>query len=118
MAQHFDRVWTFDTARFSVALECAPEMDPDLSWDETGEVVEKLESGEWENFTFRVVVRCDGTEIAANYLGNSIYAHAAEFRDHFGMNAKGHGSYFSDMVRESISDTRKALANMPQLRAA
>lgn len=48
------------------------------------------------------------------YLGNSIYEKPAEFRDHFGMNANGHGSYFSDMVREAVAEARK---NLPALKA-
>lgn len=45
-------------------------------------------------------------ELAAEYLGNSVYANPAEFRDHFGMRKNNHGSYFSDMVREAVRNAR------------
>ena len=112
----FDTLWTFNTKRFSVVLECELEQDADISWDDTGEVAEKLESGEWTNFCFRVRVLFDGNDIACNYLGNSIYADPADFRDHIGSKGKW-GSYFSDMVHQSIDEARKYLGNVPKLRA-
>lgn len=115
-------IWTFETARFRVVVDCDWETDPDLSWDETGETREKIESGEWGNYCFRAVVYCDGRELAADYLGNSIYADPAEFRDHVGLAQKGradgrnYGSYFVDMVRNVINEAREALANPPRVR--
>jgi hypothetical protein len=42
--------------------------------------------------------------VASEYLGNSVYANPADFRDHVGIKAThpGCGSYFADMVREVI----------------
>jgi hypothetical protein len=102
-------MWTFRTKRFKVEWSIEPDYDCDLSWDETGETREKLNSGEYECFTSKMAVYLDGREIAADYLGGSIYANPSEFRDHIGMKARGHGSYFSDMVREAITEARREI---------
>lgn len=114
----FTRMWTFKTARFVVAWDIEPDTDVDLSWDDTGETAEKLNSGEWQAFASKLSVSLDGVELAAYYLSGSIYADPKEFRDHIGMNARGHGSYFSDMVREACSEARKVLTNAPHMRRA
>lgn len=121
---HWDNIWRFETARFAVTLDCQPEQDPDLSWDDTGEIKAKLESGELENFTFRVAVWFDGRKIAADYLGNSIYSDARDFgREHIGLAAKSrrdgrnYGCYFPGMVSEAIAEARKALSNIPRVRS-
>lgn len=121
----WNNVWAFETARFRVTLDWTWEDNPDLSWDETGEVREKLESGEWGNYTFRVRVTCDDQEVACDYLGNSIYANPKEFRDHLGLAARSradgrnYGSYFTDMVRNAIADARNELRReRPRIRAA
>lgn len=119
-----DTIWTFRTKRFAVILDWDYETDPDLSWDDTGEVAAKINSGEWVNACFRVRVMFDGHEVAADYLGNSIHADPADFRDHIGLAAKSradgrnYGSYFTDMVRTAIAEARQCLANVPRLRAA
>jgi hypothetical protein len=102
-----------------VTLECSPEDCPDLSWADE-ETLAKLDSGEWQNLTFKVAVydRNTGAELAADYLGNSIYADPADFLDHREaakqtreLRASGSpavvGSYFSDMVRTAIAEARK-----------
>lgn len=120
----WENVWTFDTARFRVTLDCAPETDVDISWDETGETADKLDSGEWLCLQFRVRVTCDGREIGCDYLGNSIYADPAEFRNHIGLAAKSradgcnYGSYFSDMMRTAIAEARATLCKAPRVRCA
>jgi hypothetical protein len=118
-----DHLWTFKTARFTVLLDCEYEQDPDLSWDDTGEVREKLDSGEWGNFCFIVRVLFDGREIAADYLGNSIYEDPADFaREHYGIAPMGRaagvlmGAYFPGMVREAVAEARKTLCAVPHLR--
>jgi hypothetical protein len=117
-----DIIWQFRTARFRIVVGWEWENDPDLSWDETGETREKLASGEWGNYCFAVKLYCDGIEIAADYLGNSIYADPAEFRDHVGLAIKSradgctYGSYFTDMVRNVIAESRKLLSDAPRLR--
>ena len=117
---NYVEMWRFETARFTVIWDVKPSDDVDISWDETGETAENLNSGLWTAFDSRMRVMLDGVEIAADYLGSSIYENPSEFRDHVGMNAKGHGSYFSDMVRSAVSEARQALAAAkptPRLRA-
>ena len=122
MQTHWQNMWSFETARFRIAWDIAPDEDCDTSFDETGETAEKVNSGEWSCFVSRMVVELDGREIACDYLGGSIYANPAEFRDHIGIKAKGradghnYGSYFSDMVRTAIGDARKALGDMQAVR--
>jgi hypothetical protein len=118
MREQWKEMWRFETKRFAVVWSVMPDYDVDLSWDDTGEVREKLASGVWLAFESRMAVLLDGIEISADYLGGSIYENPSEFRDHIGMNARGHGSYFSDMVRNAIADARKVLTNTPRLRAA
>lgn len=112
-------LWTFRTANFTVDLAWDYESDPDPSWDESGETTAKLESGEWVSCVFRVrLLASDGIELAANYLGNSIHADPADFRDHLGINAPGCSSYFTDMVRTVLREGRaeiKSLGNLAQL---
>lgn len=119
--EQWDRVWTTLTPNFEVALDCTPDDDLDLSWDETGEVLEQIESGEWGHYTFRaqVLERATGAELGVAYLGGCIYADPAEFVDHRAcgrsnreLEAKGEtgrcGSYFTGMVAEAIAEARKA----------
>lgn len=120
---NWNNTWKFSTARFTVSLDWEYEQSPDLSWadDETNE---KLESGEYINCTFRVRVLCDGREVGADYLGNSIYTDPHSFYvEHLGVRAKSraegcnYGCYFTDMVATAIDEARKALADMPRLRS-
>lgn len=113
---HWETMWSFKTARFVVSWEVTPDPDCDLSFDDTGEVRENIESGLWECFGSRVRVTLDGVTIGQDDLWGSIYEHPKDFRDHFGMNTKGHGSYFSDMVREAVGHARVYLAGVPTLR--
>lgn len=115
-------LWQFRTARFCVTWDISPSSYPDLSWDDTGEVREKLTSGEWVAFDSQMTVTFDGVEIGTDYLGESIYANPADFRDHFGIRVKSrehgctYGSYFSDMVREAIREARAHFSKMPRMR--
>lgn len=107
-AMHWETMWTFHTPNFSVSWQIAPEDDLDLSWDNTGEVREKLTSGVYQAFQSRVVVYFNGYEVGCDYLGGSIYEKPAEFRDHIGSRGKW-GSYFTDMVREAIKEARQTI---------
>ena len=107
------KLWKFRTKNFLVEYKTEDErfdgsyMEADL----VRECREKIKSGEWKCFTAMVVVthRPTKTELDAQYLGQCIYADRAEFIDHRGMNGKGYGSYFSQMVREACSEARKSL---------
>ena len=118
MRPHYETMWIFKTKRFTIKWSIAPDDDCDLSFDGTGEVCAKLRAGEWFCFLSRVTVELDGRVIGEDYLGGSIYANPADFRDHIGMNARGHGSYFSDMVREAVREARKSLSGVPRMRKA
>lgn len=120
--QSNDHIWRFNTARFSVILDCDWEENPDFSFDETGETEDKCRRGVWSCVCFRVRVLLDGEEIAADFLGNSIYADVCDFaREHLGCRTAGYGSYFPDMVREAISEARaeirRRVDTAPRLRA-
>jgi hypothetical protein len=112
-------IYTFKTKNFTITVDSEPDYDMDLSFDETGEVREKIKSGEWEHFQVEIKILFRGEEIASDYLGGCIYANPREFRDHIGIRKYGAnvGSYFSDMVRQSVKDARKHFENAPKLRA-
>jgi len=120
----WEQIWKFSTARFSVVLECAPEEDPDVSWADA-ETLERLENGTYVNVTFRVRLLWDGNEIAADYLGNSVYTNVRDFyTEHLGLGALrrvdgcNYGCYFSDMVANVIREARERMTDVPRLRRA
>lgn len=116
----------FKTPNFTVIVEAQEEHDVDLSFDETGEVTEKIESGEFVVFCAAVRVLCRGNEVATEYLGNCIYESPRKFMDHIGIRhyspnpgvipAGGCGSYFSDMIRAACGEARKELAKLQTVR--
>lgn len=113
---HWQTMWTFRTAQFLVEWAITDEPDPDLSFDETGETLEKCQSGEWQCFLsrMRVVHTPTGQTIGEDFLGNSIYADPAEFRDHIG-NRGRYGSYFRDMVSAAIDEARGTVQRMQSI---
>lgn len=115
------KIWSFRTKRFLVEVIAQPEDFLDISWDESGEVAEGLESGELCAFTAKArVIFCGDSEIELgnDYLGNCIYKSPKEFRDHLGVRPyerklsaeSGHDvtvcRYFSSMVRQAIAEAR------------
>lgn len=124
-------IWQFETKNFRVEYDVAPEQDLDLSWDETGEVAEKLQNGVYEAFVacVRVVFKPTGCILSDQYLGGCIYKSPRDFIDHReaaaqtrALRVKGEravvGSYFADMVRGAVSEARRsfALASSVRLR--
>ena len=112
-------MWTFKTKNFTVRWE----VDYDLGYqydgdDEFGETQAALDCGSMVAFDSTMTVLYRGCEIGTDHLGASVYysGEAHTFRDHIGMNARGHGSYFSDMVRGAIAEARRHMADAPQLR--
>jgi hypothetical protein len=111
----------FKTRNFRVIVDAVEDDDLDLSWDDTGEIREKLENGELMNFSVRArVFHKELGELSADYLGGCIYESPADFMDHMEcaeqtrkLREQGSdavcGSYFADMVRQSVKDARKAL---------
>ena len=74
---------TFKTKNFKVVIDAEEEYDLDLSFDDTGEVAEKLDSGEFIAFCAHAyVLGPDGEELADDYLGNCIYESIEAFMDH------------------------------------
>lgn len=95
----------------------------DISFDETNETRDKLESGEWTAFQTAVRVFYRGEEVGADYLGGSIYADPADFfKEHIGLAAKrradgmNYGCYFTDMIAGAIREARMHFAHAPKLR--
>jgi hypothetical protein len=136
-----ETVWKFNTARLSVKLNLS--RDPHFRYDgedKNGEVQRKLNCGEFIAFDSVVIVELDGKEIAADYLGGSVYSwnNIHEFwtahrdRDPMnrnctimraawraktgGQNNVGIGHYFPDMVREACKEARAKLAELSEIR--
>ena len=112
------RMWSFKTKNFTVIWEIESDvldtqhMDAELA----AECRRNVRSGKWKCFTstIRVMDNATKVDIGEAYLGGSIYEKPAEFRDHFGMNRKGHGSYFSQMVREAVAEARKRFPELQE----
>ena len=116
-----DTIREFKTAHFTVIMDAVEDYDMDLSWDETGEVLQKLKTGEYIGFAARCRVIHDKLgEIGIDYLGGCIYSTIAEFQDHRECKAQTRknreagraaicGSYFSDMIASAISEARTAI---------
>ncbi len=114
----------FQTAHFRVIIDAIDESDPDLSFDETGEVLEKVDSGEYTVFCARARVIHDTLgELATEYLGNCIYSDIADFQDHRKCGAETRklraegsnaicGSYFADMIGEVCREARKRIQEL------
>ena len=112
---HWETMWNFHTKNFSISWQIAPEDDADLSFDDTGEVAEKINDGTYQCFMSRMIVYCKGQEVGCDYLGNSIYENPADFRDHIGARGK-YGSYFTSMVHSAIAEARKNVCELQSLR--
>lgn len=112
---------TFETANFKVVVDAEEEFDLDLSFDDTGEVAEKLDSGEYLAFCAHAyVVGPDGEILADDYLGDCIYESLEAFMDHKECGVQNRkwerqgnpsrcGSYFKNMVSNVIEEARKAI---------
>ena len=114
----------FRTADFRVIVDAIECYDMDLSWDDDGEVLKKLNAGDYVCFTARArVIHKDLGEIACDYLGACIHDSIDDFQDHRecaawarAERANGRenfviGSYFSDMVWNVIQDARNVIHN-------
>ena len=114
----------FNTADFRVIVDAIEDYDMDLSWDDTGEALAKLQSGELIGFTARCrVIHSKLGEIGSDYLGGCIYSNLDDFQNHREcaketrkLNAEGSkaicGSYFSDMISAAISEARENIEEM------
>lgn len=133
-------MWQFNSGRFTIMAQIEPCDSLDLSWDESGETRDDLESGALEAFNTRVSVWLNGAIIGENWLCESIYSDPAEFfaghrgADPMNRNCsimraawRGEGNpdakvsichYFPGMVQEAIADARRWLAGAGIARAA
>ena len=117
----------FKTQNFTVIADAVKETSPDFSWDETGEILTKVDNGEYLCFTARVRVLLHDREVGTDYLGNCIYASLDAFMDHRACGKQNReyaaqgkegrcGSYFSDMIHSAIAEARKTLTGERQIR--
>lgn len=104
-------MWQFKTRNFTVQWLITPDV---LSAQSTDAVLlaewrKDIRAGKLKCFQSEIRVVCNATGIimGEDYLGGTVLANPANFRDHFGMSAAGHGSYFAQMVKEAISQARE-----------
>lgn len=112
---------TFKRGQFTVTAHAVVDYDIDTSFDETGEVQQKLDSGEYSGFGVIVTVEHDQLgEVGSDSLWGCIYESYDAFMDHKGIRALSrkdncnYGSYFSDLISGAISEAR---TNIKQLQA-
>lgn len=110
---------TFKRGDFTVTARAVEDYDIDTSFDETGEVQRKIDSGEYSVFGVVVTVKHEQLgEVGRDSLWGCIYSSYEEFMDHKGIRALGrkdncnYGSYFSDLISGAISEAR---TNIKQL---
>ena len=109
-----ENMWQFKTKNFTVVWFVEPSIDVDISWDETGEVLAKLQSGEFTAFDSTIKVFYQGNEVGSDHLGESIYSDVMDFR----REAIGNGAaYFRDMVSYAIEQARETLRRSPYIRS-
>jgi hypothetical protein len=111
----------FNTPNYTVRISAEEEFDLDLSFDETGRVAKQLDAGDLIAFVAHVEVihKPTGMVLGEDYLGNCIYKSFADFMDHRACGRQNRkwkkqgktgrcGSYFSDMISQTISEAREA----------
>jgi hypothetical protein len=125
MSEILHRIRQIETANFLVQVDALPDYFTDTSFDETGEVADKLESGEYVAFCVRarVIHKATRATLGEDFLGGCIYESYDAFMDHKECGEQNReyerqgesgrcGSYFLDMIREAI---REARGNVAQL---
>lgn len=101
----------FRTPNFTVVVEALQEYELDLSWDDTGEVARKIDSGAYVAFCAHAYVQHHTLGVIADdYLGNCIYDDYESFA--------GRNDYFSDMVYTVCREAREHINNLklPRMR--
>lgn len=115
----------FNTPNFRVIVQAEEETDLDISFDETDETQNKLESGEWVAFCAHALVihKPTGAVLSEDFLGNCIYESYDAFMDHkecgrenARLAATGSaarcGSYFVDMVHTVCDEAREQIETL------
>jgi hypothetical protein len=110
-------MFRFKTVNFLIVATIEPDHDVDISFDETNETRDNLESGKWQAFGTIVTISHNGIELGQHSLWGSIYADPRDFftshRDSDPMNRncsimrKARGDavlchYFPDMIIEKF----------------
>lgn len=120
----YETIREFRTPNFTVTVDAVEDPDVDLSWDETGDTLEKLNSGEYVAFAARVrVVHADLGTVGEDYLGGCIYSRIADFQDHRQCAAETRrlraagssaicGSYFADLIKSACAEARQRILSM------
>lgn len=112
-----ENIYTFKTLNFTIRVDAVEETNPDFSFDDSDDTLDKIVSGEFTCFAVRASVSFRGSVVGTDYIGNCIYQNFRDFRDHLGIKKHAnYGSYFTEMIRESIREARKTLSEMPKLR--
>ncbi len=91
---YIGNIRTFETANFRISIDAEYDYDTDLSFDDSGDVLRKIESGDLIAFQVSATVthKPTGTELAADYLGGCIYESIQAFQDHRLCGVKNHKS--------------------------
>lgn len=121
----YDVVWSFRTPNFTIRLRAEPDDDLDLSFDDSGEIRNGLDSGLYTAFRAHVEVICrtNGAVLGEDYLGGCIYESVSDFIDHRIVGAQNRayaargetarcGSYFTQMITGAIAEARKNYAKL------
>lgn len=108
MSYSWETLWTFETENLCVSWSVAHDDDLDLSWDDTGEVQERLERGLYIAFVARIRVthKETGAVLGEAYLGGNVYENASDFR---------RDVYFYDMIADACGEARKVLQRLQSM---
>lgn len=108
------REWKTAKCRVTLAWTYDDDYENDVQ-DENGdpcqETAEKLESGEWTAYGFKVTVWIGGQVAGEDSLWGSIYPDPAEALK------QGISGYLPQMVSAAVNEARRFRADLPQLRA-
>lgn len=101
----------FDIDQFIVEVSYAPDstqlelvFDPSAGyWDE---LIEKLDSGEWEHFIVKVTAYYDGNEMASEYLGSIVASDPVDWI------REDEDGQIDEMVRTAVDEARNEAVRM------
>lgn len=126
-----DKVWTFETARFEVALILSScDMDPRGQFSDERDVDAILNGEcEWFDAEVRVTDKATGTILGRDTLGCCAYKNAAEFYEpHWKSPAEGRNTlamkakntvvchYFPGMVSQAVRDARQLAGELRNIK--
>ena len=126
MSDYIGTIRTFHTDRFTVKVDAYYE-DMPVDVDDDGETARAVENGDYIHFRVHARVIYKGRTIGEDHLGGCIYENIRAFMDHKECEKRNRewaaqgkegrcGSYFTDMIRESIKEARQTLREMGKVR--